>query len=194
MQGEPENADCSSDMTRLLRRWSSGDESAREELSAGIYFELKRLARIQFSGERAGHTLQPTALVNEAWMKLIQGDQVDWHGRSHFMAVAARVMRQILIDSGRRKRAAKRQGPGPITVGLIEEGGSAVVDLLALDQALDQLEELDANQARIVELRYFGGLTIPETAEVLDVSTATVNRAWRAARAWLFLQIEPTGV
>jgi len=180
-------------LTVLLRRWSSGDERARDELITGVYAELKRLARIQFSGERAGHTLQPTALVNEAWLKLIQTEQVEWRDRAHFMAVAARVMRQILVDSGRRKRAAKRQAPAPTTVRLGETNGSAIVDLVALDQALHRLEALDAAQARVVELRYFGGLTIPETAEVLDVSVATVNRSWRTARSWLFMQLEPSG-
>lgn len=194
MKGELPNTDCGLDLTVLLRRWSSGDEHAREELSMGVYAELKRLARIHFSGERSGHTLQPTALVNEAWLKLIQTDEVEWRDRAHFMAVAARVMRQILIDSGRRKRAAKRRTPGPTTVRLNEDDRSAVVDLVALDQALGRLEELDADQVRVVELRYFGGLTIPETAEVLDVSVATVNRSWRAARSWLFVQLQPSGV
>ena len=181
------------DLTAMLMRWSAGDKDVLEALSAGLYAELKRLARIQFSGERAGHTLQPTALVSEAWMKLIQADQVEWRDRAHFMAVAARVMRQILVDSGRRKRASKRRTPTPTTVQLGEAGDSPVVDLLALDQALARLEDMDADQARVVELRYFGGLTIPETAEVLDVSVATVNRSWRAARAWLFMQLEPAG-
>ena len=162
-----------------------------EALSAGLYGELKRLARIQFSGERAGHTLQPTALVSEAWMKLIQADKVEWRDRAHFMAVAARVMRQILVDSGRRKRAVKRRTPTTVQLGQAVD--SPVVDLLALDQALARLEDMDAEQARVVELRYFGGLTIPETAEVLDLSVATVNRSWRAARAWLFMQLEPAG-
>ena len=182
-----------SDLTAMLRRWSAGDKDVLEALSAGLYAELKRLARIQFSGERAGHTLQPTALVSEAWLKLIQADQVEWRDRAHFMAVAARVMRQILVDSGRRKRASKRRTPTPTTVQLGAAGDSPVVDLLALDQALARLEDMDADQARVVELRYFGGLTIPETAEVLDVSVATVNRSWRAARAWLFMQLQPAG-
>jgi len=190
MKGESPKSDFGSDLTLALRRWSSGDERAREELSAGVYAELKRLARFQFSGERAGHTLQPTALVNEAWMKLIQSEQTDWRDRAHFMAVAARVMRQILVDSGRRKRAAKRQPPAPITLRLGQAEGSAIVDLVALDQALERLEQLDADQVRVVELRYFAGLTIPETAEVLDVSVATVNRTWRVARAWLYLQLQ----
>lgn len=194
MKGEQQN--CSTgdpDLTAMLRRWSAGDPGAIETLTAELYAELKRLARIQLLGERAGHTLQPTALVNEAWMKLVQGDRVSWQDRAHFMAVAARVMRQILVDSGRRKRAAKRQPSMPTTVRLGGAGDSAIVDLVALDQALTRLEDMDAEQARVVELRYFGGLTIPETAEVLDVSVATVNRSWRAARAWLFIQLQPTG-
>ena len=193
MKGDPEDY-TTGNLTAMLRRWSAGEPDVLEALSAGLYAELKRLARIQFSGERAGHTLQPTALVSEAWMKLIQADQVEWRDRAHFMAVAARVMRQILVDSGRRKRAAKRRTPTPTTVQLGEAGDSPVVDLLALDQALARLEDMDADQARVVELRYFGGLTIPETAEVLDVSVATVNRSWRAARAWLFMQLQPAGV
>ena len=192
MKGEPQDRTTGdSDLTALLLRWSAGDKNVLEALSAGLYAELKRLARIQFSGERAGHTLQPTALVSEAWMKLIQADQVEWRDRAHFMAVAARVMRQILVDSGRRKRAVKRRTPTTVQLGQAVD--SPVVDLLALDQALARLEDMDADQARVVELRYFGGLTIPETAEVLDVSVATVNRSWRAARAWLFLQLEPAG-
>lgn len=194
MKGESPNTDCGPDLTVLLRRWSSGDERAREELGAGVYAELKRLARIHFSGERFGHTLQPTALVNEAWLKLIQTDRVEWRDRAHFMAVAARVMRQILTDSGRRRRAAKRQVPGPTTVRLSEGDNSSIVDLVALDQALERLEQLDAEQVRVVELRYFGGLTILETAEVLDISVATVNRTWRTARTWLFTQLQPSGV
>ena len=194
MKGDSQNrATGDPDLTAMLRRWSAGEPEVLEALSAGLYAELKRLARIQFSGERAGHTLQPTALVSEAWMKLIQADQVEWRDRAHFMAVAARVMRQILVDSGRRKRAAKRQTPTPTTVQLGEAGDSPTVDLLALDQALARLEDMDADQARVVELRYFGGLTILETAEVLDLSVATVNRSWRAARAWLFMQLEPAG-
>ena len=194
MKGDSQNRTTGDpDLTAMLRRWSAGEPEVLEALSAGLYAELKRLARIQFSGERAGHTLQPTALVSEAWMKLIQADKVEWRDRAHFMAVAARVMRQILVDSGRRKRAVKRRTPTPTTVQLGEAGDSPVVDLLALDQALARLEDMDADQARVVELRYFGGLTIPETAEVLDLSVATVNRSWRAARAWLFMQLEPAG-
>ncbi|MGK7297208.1 MAG: ECF-type sigma factor [Candidatus Wenzhouxiangella sp. M2_3B_020] len=178
------------ELTQALRRWSAGDERARDELVERAYGELKRLARSRLAGEREAHTLQPTALVHEAWMKLAQGEAVDWQDRAHFIAVSARVMRQILVDSGRKRHAAKRQ-PAPTPTMLLQTGTDPdqVVDVLDLDRALARLEKLDATQARLVELRYFGGLSIPETAAVLDVSVATANRYWRAARAWLYLRL-----
>lgn len=178
------------EMTTALRRWSAGDEGAREELVDRVYAELKQIARARFTDEPAGHTLQPTALVHETYLKLVQGEQVTWHDRVHFIAVSARIMRQILVDSGRRRRAAKRQAdPGDALLLQSGERDEDTVDVLALDQAMARLEALEPDQARIVELRYFGGLTIEETAAAMDISVATVNRYWRTARAWLFLQL-----
>ncbi|MGE4071003.1 MAG: ECF-type sigma factor [Lysobacterales bacterium] len=173
--------------TVLLRQWSSGDEAARDALMARAYQELKRIARAQMAGERAGHTLQPTALVHEAYLKLAGGAHIDWQDRTHFFAVSARVIRQVLVDSARRRQAARRDASGmaPLTLSVTED----VVDLQALDQALNRLEALDPTQARVVELRYFAGLSIAETAHSMDLSTATVERAWRAARAWLYGQL-----
>lgn len=174
--------------TGLLRQWAEGDTSARDALIARAYEELKQIARAQMAGERAGHTLQPTALVHEAWLKLVGGSPVDWQDRTHFFAVCARVIRQVLVDSARRRLAARRdaQGVAPLTLSVTEE----VIDLQALDQALSRLEVLNADWARVVELRYFAGLTIAETAQVTQRSTASIERDWRAARAWLYSQLE----
>lgn len=180
------------ELTTVLRRWSGGDERAREELVDRVYAELKQLARARFAGERDGHTLQPTALVHETYLKLVQGEQVSWHDRVHFIAVSARIMRQILVDSGRRRRAAKRKGEaGDALLLQSGQGDAETLDVLALDQAMERLEALDPDQARVVELRYFGGLSIEETAAAMEISVATVNRYWRSARAWLFLQLNP---
>lgn len=180
------------ELTTVLRRWSGGDDRARDELVARVYAELKQLARARFSGERAGHTLQPTALVHETYLKLVQGDQVSWHDRVHFIAVSARIMRQVLVDSGRRRNAAKRKGEsGDALLLQSGQGEQDTVDLFALDQAMVRLEALDPDQSRVVELRYFGGLSIEETAAAMEISVATVNRYWRAARAWLYLQLNP---
>lgn len=181
-------------MTQVLRRWSAGDEQAREELIERVYDELKALARARLGMERADHTLQPTALVHEAWLKLIRGEQVDWQDRAHFIAVSARVMRQILVDSGRRKRAAKRNDDQPPTLFVpTVQSEEERVDILDLDEALLRLEALDESQARLVELRYFGGLTIPEAAAAMSVSVATANRNWRAARTWLYMALAGDG-
>ena len=182
------------DLTGILHRWAGGEEAAREELIDRVYAQLRQMARHRLSGERAGHTLQPTALVHEAWLKIAQAEPVDWRDRVHFIAVAARVMRQILVDDGRRRHAAKRDGAGLTTVQLQAEAEAPqTVEILDLDEALVELERLDRGQARVVELRYFGGLTIEETAAVLGLSVATVNRDWRAARAWLYLRLSENG-
>jgi RNA polymerase sigma factor (TIGR02999 family) len=178
------------DITQVLKRWSQGDRTAGDELMNRVYAQLRQIAQIRLSGERPDHTLQPTALVHEAWLKIVQGEAVPWQDRVHFIAVAARAMRQIIIDNGRRRRASKRQMPDTPTL-LLQAAGQAdqSVDLMALDQALERLEALDERQARVVELRYFGGLTTDEIAQVMDVSTATINRCWRAARSWLYLEL-----
>ena len=177
------------DVTRLLRSWQAGDEAALEPLLAATYPELRRIAQKLFRGEARAVTLQPTALVHEAFLRLIGQNRVDWKGRAHFLGIAATMMRRILVDRARARAAVKRDGAAgpPITVvdPIARASRSAPIDLLALDQALERLAGLDPQQARLVELRYFGGLTIDETAVALDISTATVERDWRSARAFL---------
>lgn len=176
------------DITGLLRRWNQGDRDALEPLLPLVYEELRRLAAGYLRHERPDHTLQPTALVHEAYLRLVGQDQVVWQNRSHFFGIAAQMMRRVLVDHARRRHAAKR-GAAAIRVELSAEDLEAGLDrdpeILALDAALDELAALDARQARVVELRFFGGLTVEETAEVVGISTATVKREWRTARAWL---------
>jgi RNA polymerase sigma factor (TIGR02999 family) len=182
--------DSAGELTQALRRWSHGDECARDEIVERVYDELKAIARVRLGMERVDHTLQPTALVHEAWLKLVRGEQVDWQDRAHFIAVSARVMRQILVDSGRRKRAAKRdEEQSPTLFVPTVQSADERVDILDLDDALLRLEALDESQARLVELRYFGGLTIPEAAAAMGISVATANRSWRAARTWLYMTL-----
>jgi len=174
-------------ITRLLHEWRSGDREALDRLTPLVYGELKRLAGRLFRSESPGHTLQPTALVNEAYLRLVDQKRVAWQSRAHFLAVAARVMRRVLIDYARRRRASKRGGEA-VRVTLDDFAAPSVsspLDLLVLDEALAELAALDARQARIVEMRAFGGLSVEETAEVLDVSPATVKRDWSFAQAWL---------
>lgn len=173
------------DITGLLKRWSGGDRTALDELMPIVHQELRRLAQSYFRNERADHTLQATALVNEAFMRLLQGGAIE--NRSHFFAVSARAMRQILIDHARSKRAAKRGG-GDIALSFDEAKGTPgpdPVDVLELDITLKRLAEIDPRQAEVVEIRYFTGLSLEETADVLGTSTATVKRDWNLAKAWL---------
>lgn len=175
------------DVTSLLHAWRAGDTGARDRLAAVVYPELRLLADRQFRGERAQHTLQPTALVNEAWLRLSGLDRIDWQDRAHFVRMAARLMRGILVDHARRRDAAKRDGGQRVTLtGLDVAAEEAGLDVMALDAALARLEVLDPDKARVVELRYFGGLTIEETAEAMASSPATVKRQWQAARTWLY--------
>jgi RNA polymerase sigma factor (TIGR02999 family) len=174
-------------VTELLSRWSKGDNSARDALIPLVYDELRRIARRSLSSQSSGHTLQPTALVHEAYLRLARQDSVEWQNRIHFFAMAARMMRQILVDHARRHNAAKR---GANAVGMLVEdlpapGSVPTLDLLALDNALERLGALDPRQCRIVELRFFGGLSIEETAEVEKISPATTKREWAIARLWL---------
>lgn len=179
------------DITSLLRDWRDGDAAARDRLVAVLYPELRALADRQLRGERANHTLQPTALVNEAYLRLSGLDRIDWQDRGHFVGMAARVMREVLVDHARRRQAAKRDGGQRVTLtGLEVPAGTGNVDALALDDALTRLEKVDPDKARVVELRYFGGLTIEETAQAMDSSPATVKRQWQSARAWLFDALE----
>jgi RNA polymerase sigma factor (TIGR02999 family) len=166
-----------------------GDEAAAERLLPLVYSELRALAGAAMKRERPGHTLQPTAVVHEAFLRLVGSDQAAWKDRSHFIGIATRVMRQLLIDHA-RKRGTERRGGDLQRVSLVDveqvsDGQDESVDLLALHQALDELAQLDPRQAQIVELRYFGGLTGDETAELLGVSRRTVNGDWLMARAWL---------
>ena len=177
----------SANVTDLLAAWSGGDERALKTLVPLVYDELLALARQFLRRERRDHTLQPTALVHEAYARLVGGERVDWRGRTHFFAVAAQTMRRVLVDHARKRHAARRGGAG-LRVTLDESVASADrndVEVIALDRALRALSALDPVQERIVELRYFGGLTIEEAAQVLGSSPATVKREWSIARAWL---------
>ena len=175
-------------VTGLLRAWSRGDPHAREELMPLVYGELRQRAAAYLRRDRADHTLQPTALVHEAYLRLIGQERVTWQNRAHFFGVAAQMMRRILVDHAREHGRAKRPGAG-VRVSLDDRIGAAAPaesDLLLLDEALTELSELDPRQGQIVELRYFGGLTETEITEVLAVSRSTVTREWHTARAWLF--------
>src|SRR5215470_16448920 len=175
------------EITQLLIAWNRGDLSARDELAPLIYNELRRIAGGYLRRERPDHTLQPTALVNEAYLRLIDQSRVNWQNRAHFFGAAARLMRQVLINHAEARRAAKRGGEAK-RVSLSDVDQFSVgqdVDLLALNEALRNLERIDPRQGRIVELRYFSGLTIDEIAEVMDLAPVTVKREWVAARAWL---------
>jgi RNA polymerase sigma-70 factor (ECF subfamily) len=178
------------DPTALLSKARTGDEKAISKLMPLVYDELRRLAASYIRRERPGQTLQATALVNEAYIRLISERAHNWQNRSHFLAIAALSMRQILVQRARRRNAAKRGGD-PERITLDEQllpaahGGPGDLDVLALDTALDKLAALDERQAKVVELRYFGGLTVEETAEALAISPATVKRHWMLARAWL---------
>jgi RNA polymerase sigma factor, sigma-70 family/RNA polymerase sigma factor, TIGR02999 family len=174
------------DLTALLSRWSGGDKGALESLVSIIYEDLHRIAAQHLRKERAEHTLQPTALVNEAYVRLA-GQNVSWKNRAHFFAVSAEIMRRILVDHARRKLAEKRGG-GAETISIDaggDWGGEPAVDVISIDDALNALAAVDPAQSRIVELRFFGGLTIEETAETIGSSPSTVKREWRMARAWL---------
>jgi RNA polymerase sigma-70 factor (ECF subfamily) len=177
----------SGEVTRLLRLYRAGDREAEARLFQHLYVELHRLAAYYLAGERPGHTLRPTALVNEAYLRLADQREKEWADRSHFVAVAATIMRQVLVDFARRSKAMKRDfgiAPEPLHEG-IADAGKDLVQLLDLDAALTKLASYDERQARIVELRYIGGLSIEETAGLLGISARTVKREWTLARTWL---------
>ncbi len=183
-------AECSQ-TTELLRAWASGDQDALERLTPRVYAELRRIAGHLMQDERLGRTIQTTALVHEAYLKLIDVTSVDWKHRAHFFAVSAQIMRRILLDQARRRVAAKRGGLAP-RVNLDEVpdiGWGRARELIALDDALKALQAVDPRKARVIELRFFAGLSIDETAEVLKVSSDTVKRDWRLARAWLLAEL-----
>jgi len=182
------------EVTMLLRQISAGDSRAADKLIPLVLQELRSLARLQLRSERPGHTLQPTALVHEAYLRLVSDQASDWHNRAHFIGVAASLMRRILIDHARRKQALKR-GAGEQAVAHPEDYAGLSYqqadELIALDIALDRLQAMNPRQRQVVELRYFGGLAVDEAAEVLNISPVTVKRDWLAARAWLKAQVRP---
>ena len=177
----------SPDVTALLGNWSQGDRHALDRLVPLVHAELRRIAARQLRLERAGHTLQPTALVNEAYLRLVDQRRVDWRNRAHFFGVAAQMMRRILVDHARRHNAGKRgDGIQHVSIDQVEAPAAGdQISVLALNHALGRLEKLDQGLAQIVELRAFGGLTIEEAAHVLKVSPSTAKREWRTAKAWL---------
>lgn len=184
----------SDDVTALLVRWRDGSAEAGDELMAKVQGELRRIAASYLRRERGGHTLQPTAVVNEAYLRLVPQRAVQWENRAHFFGIAARMMRRVLVDHARRRRAAKRDGlaeePVTITGIAAPAAGADQVDVLMLHEALDALAALDARQSEIVEMRYFAGLTVEEIAEVMKVSPATVKREWTTAKLWLRRRME----
>ena len=183
--------DASDDVTGLLRAWGRGDEEARDRLVAVVYQALRRRAAARLRGERAGHTLQPTALVHEAFLRLIDQKHIVWQNRAQFLGVASEMMRRILVDHARAHRMAKRSGRW-VKVTLDDAAGNRPrdIELMNLDEAMRRLAEFDPRKSRIAELRFFGGLSLEETGHVLGVSVATVERDWQAARAWLYSQLK----
>lgn len=179
------------EVTQLLSDWSHGNQEALDKLMPLVYDELRRLAHHYMSREHAGHTLQTTALVNEAYLRLIRRQDMHWQNRAHFFAISAQLMRHILVDHARAHTRGKRGGGAPVLT--LDEAAVAsrerAAEVMALDDALNRLGALDLQQSRIVELRFFGGLTIEETAEVLGLSPATIKREWRTAKAWLYHEL-----
>jgi len=182
-------------VTQLLVAWSNGDKSALDQLMPLVYRELHRLARSRFAGENAGHTLQTTALVNEAYVRLVKQEGAQWQNRAHFFAIAAQMMRRILVDYARSRRQAKRGGGSPkISFDeMLVIPDKPASDVLRLDQALTALAEFDERRSKMIELRFFGGLSIEETAAVLGVSPGTVKREWTLAKAWLQREMSHEG-
>jgi RNA polymerase sigma factor (TIGR02999 family) len=185
--------DAASQITVLLQRWTQGDEKALRDLVPLVYKDLRRLAHYHLQSERSDHTLQSTALVNEAFLRIIGGQPFELQGRAHFIAVASRLMRQILVDYARERKASKRDGGCRID---LEDLGSLPVtedaELIALDEALKELSRIDERQVKIVEMKFFGGLSAPEISDVLGISRATVDRDWATARIWLHRQMKKT--
>jgi len=180
-------------VTQLLIDWSRGDQAALDKLMPLVYSELRRLATNYLRRERQGHTLQPTALVNEAYLKLIDQRNAKWQNRAQFFGISAQLMRRILVDHARQHQAAKRGGSAQQRLSITSAERlvkQPEIDLLALNEALEELRKMDPQQERIVELKFFGGLSIEETAEVLGIGHATVERDWKMARAWLRRQLE----
>lgn len=181
----------SSETTQLLRAWAEGDPTALDKLTPRVYNELRRIAGHCLQSERSARTLQTTALVHEAYLRLIDVTNVDWQHRAHFFAIAAKIMRHILLDRARRRMAAKRGGPvRKLDLDNFPDVGfDRCRELIALDDALTALAHIDGRKARVIELRFFGGMSVEETAEVLEISEDTVMRDWKLARAWLLVEI-----
>lgn len=181
------------EVTRLLLAWNAGDRAALERLMPLVYAELRQLAERHFRKERPGHTLQPTAIVHEAYFRLIDQTRVTWKNRGHFLAIASQAMRRILIDHARGRFAEKRGGQAErvtLDPAIASPEPAREVDVVALDEALERLKALDSGQAQVVELRFFGGLTIEEAAEVMEISPSSAKRDFRSAKAWLFRELE----
>lgn len=179
-------ASASGEITHLLARWSKGDNGALDALAPLVQNELRRIAGAYLRNERPGHTLQPTALVNEAWLRLVNQDGVDFENRKRFFGLAAQLMRRILTDYARRVRAEKRGGGVPLELPqFVVEQPAGVEEFLALNEALDQLAAVSPRQAQVIELRYFAGLNVDESAQLLEISPATISREQRSAEAWL---------
>ena len=184
------------DLTGLLKAWSAGDQDALEQLTPLVYDELRAHARRHMRSERSGATLQSTALVHEVYLRLLDADRVDWNDRVHFFALSAQLMRRILVDAARARTAAKRGGPAkrmdhlsPVEFDQLPDPESDAASLCALDDALEELTRIDPRRAKVVELRFFGGLSVEETARILQLSPQSVMRDWRLARAWLACEL-----
>lgn len=198
MAGEDEGtsavASAAQDVTQLLRAWRDGDHSALEKLTPIVYQDLRRLARRRLLGERAGHTLQPTAVVNEAYMRLVDYQHVQWQDRAHFFAVSAQLIRRVLVDHARRRNLKRGGGARHFSLELTPEIGCHPSKILiALDEALNELARMDPRKAKVVELRYFAGLSVKESAEALGISAPTVMRDWSSAKAWLYRELTVGG-
>jgi RNA polymerase sigma factor (TIGR02999 family) len=178
------------DVSELLRAWSGGDQTALDQLAPIVYNELHRLARRYMKGERSGHSLQTTALVNEAYMRLVNYKRMQWQNRAHFFAVSAQLMRRILVEHARRRNLKRGAGAPHFSLDeAVEVGSERSADLVALDDAMNALAQLDPRKVQVVEMRFFGGLSVEETAEVLKVSAVTVMRDWSTAKAWLYREM-----
>jgi RNA polymerase sigma-70 factor, ECF subfamily len=192
MAPDSDNAASKEGVAELLAAWAGGDSVARERLVPIVYEELRRLARHYMRGERTGHTLQTTALVNEVYLRLTRIDAMQWRDRVHFFAMAANLMRRVLVDYA-RQRAREKRGGG-VTITSLDDTAAApepAVDVVTLDRALERLSAVDPQQGRVVELRFFAGLSVEETAEALDISPATVKRDWATAKLWLYNALRP---
>ena len=190
-QGESEGKTPSAgEVSGLLLAWTAGDRGALDRLTPVVYDELRRLARGYLRSERVGHSLQTTALVNEAYMRLVDYKRMHWQNRAHFFAVSAQLMRRILVEHARRHNLKRGGGAPHVSLeAAAEVGGARAEDLVALDDAMKALEKLDQRKAQVIEMRFFGGLSVEETAEVLKVSPVTVMRDWSTAKAWLYRQL-----